>query len=96
MPIVAITMLFAALFFLSTEKTMLKEGHLELTHEVRNDIMIKSLGKSASAMFAFMLIVVYLIINFFPFTIYTPAYSSALNSSTLVFSSAMINCPFRL
>ena len=81
MPIVAITMMLASLFYLTTEKTMLKEGHLELTHEVRNDIMIKSVGKSASAMFAFMLVSIYLIINFFGF---------GVENTALLFASAMI------
>ena len=81
MPIVAITMMFASLFYLYTEKTMLKEGHLELTPEVRNDIMIKSLGKSASAMFAFMLINVYIVINFFGF---------GVENTALLFASALI------
>ena len=81
MPIVAITMMLASLFYLSSEKTMLKEGHLELTHEVRNDIMIKSIGKSASAMFAFMLISIYVIINFFGF---------GVENTALLFASAMI------
>ena len=81
MPIVAITMLFASLFFLSTEKTMLKEGHLELTLEVRNETMIKALGKSASAMFAFMLICIYVVINFFGF---------GVDNTALLFASALI------
>ena len=81
MPIVAITMMFASLFYLSTEKTMLKEGHLELTYDVRKEIMIKSLGKSATAMFAFMLICVYIVINFFGF---------GVENTALLFASTMI------
>ena len=81
MPVVAITMMLASLFYLSTEKTMLKEGHLELTREVRNDIMVKSLGKSATAMFAFMLINLYIVINFFGF---------GVENTALLFASAMI------
>ena len=81
MPVVAITMMLASLFYLSTEKTMLKEGHLELTHEVRNDVMIKSIGKSATAMFAFMLVCIYIVINFFGF---------GVENTALLFASAMI------
>ena len=81
MPVVAITMMLASLFYLSTEKTMLKEGKYELTREVRNEIMVKSLGKSASAMFAFMLINLYIIINFFGF---------GVENTAILFASAMI------
>ena len=81
MPVVAITMMLASLFYLATEKTMLKEGKLELTYEVRNDIMIKSVAKSASGMFAFMLIALYIIINFFGF---------GVENTALLFASAMI------
>ena len=81
MPIVAITMLLASLFYLSTEKTMLKEGKFELTREVRHETMVKAIGKSASAMFAFMLISVYIIINFFGF---------GVENTALLFASAMI------
>ena len=81
MPIVAITMMLASLFYLSTEKTMLKEGKFELTREVRQETMVKAIGKSASAMFAFMLINVYVIINFFGF---------GVENTALLFASAMI------
>ena len=81
MPIVAITTLLASLFYLSTEKTMLKEGKFELTKEVRHETMVKAIGKSASAMFAFMLISVYIIINFFGF---------GVENTALLFASAMI------
>ena len=81
MPVVAITMLLASLFYLTTEKTMLKEGKYELTNEVRKEIMVKSLGKSAAAMFAFMLINLYLIINFFGF---------GVEDTALLFASAML------
>ena len=81
MPIVAVTMMLASLFYLSTEKTMLKEGKFELTPEVRKETMVKALGKSASAMFAFMLINLYVIINFFGF---------GVENTALLFASAMI------
>ena len=81
MPVVAVTMMLASLFYLSTEKTMLKEGKYELTREVRKETMVKALGKSASAMFAFMLINVYIIINFFGF---------GVDNTALLFASAMI------
>ena len=81
MPVVAVTMILASLFYLSTEKTMLKEGKYELTREVRKETMVKALGKSASAMFAFMLINVYIIINFFGF---------GVDNTALLFASAMI------
>ena len=81
MPLVAITMMLASLFYLTTEKTMLKEGKFELTREVRQEIMVKSIGKSASSLFAFMLINIYIIINFFGF---------GVENSALLFASAMI------
>ena len=81
MPIVAITMMLASLFYLSTEKTMLKEGKFELTKEVRKETMVKAIGKSASSMFAFMLINLYVIINFFGF---------GVENTALLFASAMI------
>ena len=81
MPVVAISMMLASLFYLSTEKAMLKEGHLELTKEVRKEILIKSLGKSASALFVFMLIFAYILINFFGF---------GVESTAILFASAII------
>ena len=81
MPVVAVTMMLASLFYLSTEKTMLKEGKFELTKEVRKETMVKAIGKSASAMFAFMLINIYVIINFFGF---------GVENTALLFASAMI------
>ena len=81
MPIVAVTMMLASLFYLTTEKTMLKEGKFELTHEVRKETMVKAIGKSASAMFAFMLINVYIVVNFFGF---------GVENTALLFASALI------
>ena len=81
MPLVAITVLLGSLFFLSTEKAMLKEGNLILTPELRKEMMVKSLGKSASALFIFMLICVYVIINFFGF---------GVENSAILFASAII------
>ena len=81
MPLVAVTMMLASLFYLSTEKTMLKEGNLVLTPELRNEIMVKSLGKSASVLFIFMLVSIYVIINFFGF---------GVENSSLLFASAII------
>ena len=81
MPIVAVTMMLASLFYLSTEKTMLKEGKFELTFEVRKETMVKAIGKSASAMLAFMLINLYIIVNFFGF---------GVENTALLFASAMI------
>ena len=81
MPIVAVTMMLASLFFLSTEKAMLKEGNLVLTPELRKETMVKALGKSASVMFVFMLVSVYVIINFFGF---------GVENTALLFASAII------
>ena len=81
MPIVAVTSLLASLFFLSTEKSMLKEGNLVLTPELRKEIMVKALGKSASVMFVFMLVSIYVIINFFGF---------GVENTALLFASAII------
>ena len=81
MPIVAISMMLASLFYLTTEKAMLKEGHLELTREVRNEVMVKSLGKAASPIFIFMLVSLYIVINFF---------GLGIENTALLFASAMI------
>ena len=81
MPIVAVTMMLASLFYLNTEKSLLTEGHLELTRELRKEIMVKSIGKSASAMFVFMLITIYVIINFFGF---------GVEATSILFASALI------
>ena len=81
MPVVAVSMMLASLFFLSTEKSMLKEGRQELTREVRKDILVKSLGKSASALFIFMLIFAYILINFFGF---------GVENTAILFASAII------
>ena len=69
MPVVSISMMLASLFYLSTEKALRKEEHGELTKEVRNQIMAKALGKAALPTFAFMLIEIYIAINFFAFSI---------------------------
>ena len=81
MPVVAISVLLGSLFFLSTEKTMLKEGNLVLTPELRQETMVKALGKSASALFIFMLISIYVIINFFGF---------GVENTAILFASALI------
>lgn len=81
MPIVAVTMMLASLFYLNTEKSLLTEGHLELTRELRKEIMVKSIGKSVSAMFVFMLITIYVIINFFGF---------GVEATSILFASALI------
>lgn len=81
MPVVAVTTLFGCLFYFATEKSALKEGNLVLTPELRKEIMVKSLGKSASALFIFMLISIYVVINFFGF---------GLENTSLLFASAII------
>lgn len=81
MPIVAVTTLLASLFFLSTEKTMLKESNLVLTPELRKETMVKALGKSASALFVFMLVSIYIIINYFGF---------GVDNTAILFASAII------
>ena len=81
MPVVAVSMMLASLFFLSTEKAMLKEGHQELTREIRKDILVKALGKSASVLFVFMLIFAYVLINFFGFSV---------ENTAILFASAII------
>lgn len=81
MPVVAVSMMLASLFFLSTEKAMLKEGRVELTREARKDILVKALGKSASALFVFMLIFAYILINFFGF---------GVENTAILFASAII------
>ena len=81
MPLVAITMMLASIFYFSTEKAMLKEGHLELTPEVRKEMMVKALGKSAGPLFIFVLISLYVAINFFGF---------GLENTVMLFASAII------
>lgn len=81
MPLVAVTMMLASLFYFSTEKAMLKEGHLELTPEVRKETMVKALGKSAGPLFVFVLISLYVAINFFGF---------GLENTVMLFASAII------
>ena len=81
MPLVAVTMMLASLFYLSTEKAMLKEGHLELNHETRKEIMVKAISKAAAPLFVFMLVTLYIIINFFGF---------GVENSAMLFASAII------
>ena len=81
MPVVGVTTLLASLFFLSTEKSMLKESNLVLTPEVRNETMVKAIGKSASALFVFMLICMYVVINFFGF---------GVDNTAILFASVLI------
>lgn len=80
MPVVAVTTLLASLFYLSTEKAMLKESHLVLDEKTRKEIMAKSLGKSAAPMLVFMLTNIYIAINFFAF---------GVENSVLLFASAI-------
>ena len=81
MPVVAVTTLLASLFFLSTEKAMLKESNLVLTPELRKETMVKAIGKSASALFVFMLICMYVVINFFGF---------GVDNTAILFASVLI------
>lgn len=81
MPLVAVSMMLASLFYLSTEKAMKKEFAGELTPEARNSIMVKALGKSASPMLVFMLITIYIAINYFGF---------GLSQTAYLFASALI------
>ena len=81
MPIVAISIMIVSLFYLSTEKAMLKDVHEELTVEKRKEVMVKALGKSASPMLVFLLIVVYIAINFFGF---------GLAQTAFLFGSALV------
>jgi len=81
MPVVAVTTLLASLFYFATEKSMLKESALVLTPELRKEIMVKALGKSAASLFIFMLINIYIIINFFGF---------GVDATAILFSSAII------
>ena len=81
MPLVAVTMMLASLFYFSTEKAMLKEIHEELTPEIRKETMIKALGKSAGPLFVFMLVSIYIVINFFGF---------GVENTVILFASALI------
>lgn len=81
MPVVAVSVLLGSLFFLSTEKGMLKESNLVLTPELRKEMMVKAIGKSASALFLFMLVSMYVIINFFGF---------GVDNTAILFASALI------
>ena len=81
MPLVGVTTLLASLFYLSTEKAMLKESNLVLTPEVRKEMMVKALGKSASALFVFMLVSIYVVINYFGF---------GVDNTAILFASAII------
>ena len=81
MPVVAVSVLLGSLFFLSTEKGMLKESNLVLTPELRKEMMVKAIGKSASALFVFMLVSMYVIINFFGF---------GVDNTAILFASALI------
>jgi len=81
MPVVGISVLLASLFFLSTEKAMLKESNLVLTPELRKETMVKAIGKSASALFVFMLICMYVVINFFGF---------GVDNTAILFASVLI------
>lgn len=68
-PFVAVSMMLASLFYLSTEKTMRKEHHEDLTKEVRNEIMVKALGKAAVPSLLFLGCVLYIAIAFFAFSV---------------------------
>lgn len=81
MPIIAVSMMLASLFYLTTEKAMRKETHEELTREAKKSIMVKALGKSAAPLLVFMLITIYIAINFFGFGVQQTAY---------LFASALI------
>lgn len=81
MPVVAVTTMLASLFFLNTEKSIRLENHDVLTYELRKEITIKAIGKSASTMLLFMLCSIYVAINFFGF---------GLENSVMLFGSVII------
>ena len=81
MPLVAVSSIIVSLFYLASEKAMLKEKHGELSFEERKEIMVKSLAKAAAPMLVLILIVVYLAINYFAF---------GLSETGFLFASALV------
>ena len=81
MPIVAVSTIVAALFYFVSEKAMLKEHRNELNPDLRKEIMVKSLAKSAAPMLILMLITIYLSINFFGF---------GVSQTTFLFASSLV------
>ena len=74
MPVVAITTLLLALFYVSKEKELVKESKEEITLEKRRDIMQKALSLAASGIIIMAILAIYIAINYFGFGLAISAY----------------------
>ena len=74
MPIIAVTTLLAGLFYLNKEKDILREEKGDLSLEKRSEVMVKALAVSAIPLLYFVLIAVYIAINYFGFGLASYAY----------------------
>lgn len=81
MPLVAVSTLLFALFYVSKEKELFKDSKEELTADKRKEIMIKSLSLAATGIITLAIMAIYLSINFFGFGLSATAY---LFAATLV------------
>lgn len=74
MPIIAATTLIAGLFYLNKERDILREEKGQLSLEKRSEVMVKALAISAIPLLYFVLIAVYIAINYFGFGLASYAY----------------------
>ena len=81
MPVVAVTTLLFALFYVAKEKELVKDSKDELTLEKRGEIMKKALSLSASGMIIMAILAIYIAINYFGF---------GLNSTAYLFAAVLV------
>ena len=77
LPVVAISTLLFALFYVSKEKELVKDYKEELTLESRRELMKKALSLSASGIIVMAILAIYIAINFFGFGLTSTAYMFA-------------------
>ena len=77
LPVVAISTLLLALFYVSKEKELVKDSKEEVTLESRRELMKKALSLSASGIIVMAILAIYIAINFFGFGLTSTAYMFA-------------------
>ena len=77
MPIVAISTILFALFYVSKEKELFRENKEGLDLEKRKEIMKRALSLSASGMIVMAIVAIYIAINYFGFGLASTAYMFA-------------------
>ena len=77
MPLVAVSTILFALFYVAKEKELFKDNKDGLDLEKRNELMKKALSLSASGMIVMAIVAIYIAINYFGFGLTSTAYMFA-------------------